>query len=284
MTRPTPTPTRTSRRRAAAAPFCPISTTARSNSPSPCRRITPCSPSCSTRTRACGCGRRGTSATAAAWCWCLPTRITPTISGWLTGTGPCSARSPTTARPGTRCRGRSRPGGADVPLRRSAAVATAGALTVLRPAPDGYVSREPAPDRTPNPPGPGAALIVTGSFAERPDNRVADTCERAWQDSSAHRGETHSADPQELKIEVTGEKSRHRRASEAADVVTVANGQDRRLAARQQQQAVVQSREIRGGHHENASRLQHPPRFPQGPAEVLHRDQVAVPDHQVKIA
>src|SRR6185437_15575465 len=40
----------------------------------------------------------------------------------------------------------------------------------------------------------------------------------------------------------------------------------------------------RGGHHENASRLQHPPRFPQGPAEVLHRDQVAVPDHQVKIA
>ena len=58
-----------------------ISTAARSNSPSPCRRITPCSPSCSTRTRTCGCGRRSTSATAAAWCWCLPTRITPTTSG-----------------------------------------------------------------------------------------------------------------------------------------------------------------------------------------------------------
>jgi len=129
-----------------------------------------------------------------------------------------------------------------------------------------------------------ATVVVTDSLTECPDNGVAYSPEWARQVSCAQWSKTHPGDTQEFEIEVAGEKLRHRTDGEAADVVTVADMQCRRLAARQQQQAVVQSGEIRNGHHENASQPQYPLHLPQSRAEILHRDEVTVPDHQVKVA
>jgi hypothetical protein len=131
---------------------------------------------------------------------------------------------------------------------------------------------------------PHATVVVTDSLTECPDSGVAYSPEWAREFSCAQWSETHPGDTQEFEIEVAGEKLRHRTDGEAADVVTVADMQCRRLAARQQQQAVVQSGEIRNGHHENASQPQYPLHLPQSRAEILHRDQVTVPDHQVKVA
>jgi hypothetical protein len=45
---------------------------------------------------------------------------------------------------------------------------------------------------------------------------------------------------QKFKAEVAGEEIRHRTDGEAANMITVADVERRRLVARQQQQAVVQ--------------------------------------------
>jgi hypothetical protein len=67
-------------------------------------------------------------------------------------------------------------------------------------------------------------------------------------------------------------------------VVAVADVKCGRLAPNQQQQAVVQGGEVGDGYYQDAAGLQHPPHLPQGGIEVLDRDQVTVPDHQVKVA
>ena len=128
------------------------------------------------------------------------------------------------------------------------------------------------------------AKVWLSLLTECPDDGVADAPQWGGHDDRAHRGEPHPGDPQKFEPEVAGEKLRHRTDSEAANVVTVADMKRRRLAARQQQQAVVQGGEVGDGHHENASGPQYPPRLPQGGTEILHRDQLAVPDHQVEVA
>jgi hypothetical protein len=112
---------------------------------------------------------------------------------------------------------------------------------------------------------------------------VTQTAKRGRHRSAGKRSETDAGDPENLEAEVAFEESRHCRDSEAAYVLPAADMQRRWLTAGQQEQAVVQGGQVRDRHNEHASWPQHPAHLTHRRHDMLHRDELTIPNHQVEV-
>jgi hypothetical protein len=111
---------------------------------------------------------------------------------------------------------------------------------------------------------------------------MTQAAERPGQHSAGNRGQPDAADPQDREAEVMAEEPGHGGGGEPSHVVAAADVQRRGLTAGQQEQAVVQGRQVGRGEQRHAAWLEYPAQLAQGRPEVLHGHQFPVPDHQVK--
>jgi len=130
--------------------------------------------------------------------------------------------------------------------------------------------------------GRGRRAAVDG-LPEHPDSRMAQVAKRPWQEAARHRRDAHSDDVLDAEPEIALQGTRQRRDGESPDMIPVADVQRGRLAAGQQQQAVVRGCQVRHGEDQVSRGPDDPAHLAKGRHDVLHGDKLTIPDHDIEV-